>query len=101
MLQRLGIVALQAATHPEGVLVQLDPLAIDVPEHHRAKTAVAERHRVIPLSGWLSIPERCISVGRKRNGGNTARNRHQDDDTEKSHTYEKKSLRDLVHFGGR
>src|SRR4029079_17281464 len=39
-------------------LVELEPLALDAPEHHRAQSPIAHGQRLDPLRGGATIPER-------------------------------------------
>jgi len=51
-------------TRPQAVFVELDPLAPDAAEHHRAQTAVSDGQRLgRPLPGGLAIAERkgCVA----------------------------------------
>ncbi len=59
--ERVRIVALARASPPQRLLVELDALATDRSEHHRAEPAVAERQRVIPLRRRAGVPQRQIT----------------------------------------
>ena len=51
------IVPVRRPTRPERVVVQLQVLDADVPEHHRADAAVANRKRLDPLRRGASVGE--------------------------------------------
>ena len=55
--ERLRVHWIVRSAGPECVFVQLQPLAIDATEHHRAEPPVADREGVCPPCGGLTIPE--------------------------------------------
>jgi hypothetical protein len=63
--ERLGIVGIAAATHPQRLFVQLNTLAVDRAEHHGAHPAFADRERVVPLRSGRRQPDRVIAGGRE------------------------------------
>src|SRR5271157_926032 len=65
-LECLWVVTVLAATRPERVLVEGDPLGRHAAVNHAAQAAVAHRHRLEPCSGWPRIPKAQELVRRIR-----------------------------------
>jgi hypothetical protein len=61
-LRPRGVQPIALLASPDGVFIELQPLLFDAAEDHGAESPVADRKRLVPRTGGLTVPEPKIRL---------------------------------------